>query len=121
MRVSYNKNMYPKVALFKAAYNFTDDYYIYIDIDDNSYIVEITAKNQEDNTDIKGKFDNEMLVQTARMHIIEQTKSIRELIMARAFASTVIDDLSDVAEIEADSEEVMDIDAILTDWFENND
>ena len=123
VRLYYNKELYPKAALFKAAYNYTDNYYIYIDIDDRNYIVDITAKKMDCNSQIKELFDNEMLTQTARIHILQQTKNIRKLILARAFASTVIDNVSDseASDDESEPHDEINIDSILTDWFENNE
>ena len=71
MKLYYNKELYPKAAVFKAAYNYTDNYYIYIDLNDRNYIVDITAKETGCNSQIKELFDNEMLVQTARIHILQ--------------------------------------------------
>lgn len=123
MKLYYNKELYPKAAVFKAAYNYTDNYYIYIDLNDRNYIIDITAKEMGCNSQIKELFDNEMLVQTARIHILQQTKNIRKLILARAFASTVIDSVSDsdANDDELEPHDEINIDNILTDWFENNE
>ena len=118
MELRYNRELYPKIAVLKAAYSFTDDCYIHIDMDNNNYIVDIEQKNQKSDEDIGHRFDNEMLAQSARYHISEQTKNIRELIMSRAFASTVI---NNTPEELADTEEQVDINQILTDWFEANE
>lgn len=120
MKLMYNKEIYPKIALLKAAYQFTDDNYIHIDVDSNNYIVEIVAKNDTENINIKDEFHNELLAQSTRYHIALQTKNIRELIMSRAFASTVVDsNLKDNS--PEHEEENIDIDQILTDWFETNE
>ena len=118
MELSYNKELYPKTAVLKAAYNFTDEYYIHIDQDEHNYIVDIIPKEQNAGKNIKNIFDNEILAQSARYHITEQTKNIRELIMSRAFASTVINDQPVESE---ETVEQVDIDKILTDWFEINE
>lgn len=118
MELRYNRELYPKIAVLKAAYSFTDDYYIYIDMDSKNYIVDISPKEQKIDEDIERRFNNEMLAQSARYHINEQTKNIRELILSRAFASTVINNNSEEV---VDTEEQVDINQILTDWFEVNE
>ena len=49
-----------------------------------------------------------------RIHVTNKTKNIRELILARALSSTVIERFED----EIVDEEEPDINEILTDWFE---
>ena len=56
-----------------------------------------------------------MLFQAVRLHIFNKTKTIRELTLARAFASTLIDNPADVPPSDEDD---VDIDSILKDWFE---
>ncbi len=126
MRICYNKLLYSKAALLKAAYHFTNDYYIYLDQNDTEYIVEINAKTGVDNANIKGLFSNELLVQVTREEIIKQTSHIRELVLGRAFASTIIevDDSKEknLDEIDENSFFVNEIDdKIFKDWYENND
>ena len=41
----YNRELYSKVALIKAAYNFTDRAYVHLDADEKYYYVSISAKN----------------------------------------------------------------------------
>ena len=52
-----------------------------------------------------------------RLCVSDKTKNVRELILARAFSSTIIEDES----IQPPAENDYDIDSILTDWFEEND
>lgn len=122
MRICYNKILYSKAALLKAAYHFTSDYYIYLDQNDTEYIVEINAKTGVDNANIKGLFSNEMLAQVTREEIIKQTSHIRELVLGRAFASTIIE-VGDSEEnnLDENSFSVDEIDdKIFKDWYENN-
>ena len=114
MELKYNKQLYPKEAVIKAAYSFTDTYYIHIDADLNYYIINIIPKVSNNADDISKLFDNELLTQVARFYVANRTKTVRELILARAFASTVIEDQH--REYETDT--VENIDQILTDWFE---
>lgn len=59
-----------------------------------------------------------MLAQAVRHAIYAQTKDIRRLTVARALASTVIEDVPEDEITENDSN--TDINNILTDWFESN-
>ena len=109
--------MYPKTALIKAAYNFTDKAYIHLYADEKNYNVNLTSKDNE--VVSEDEFVNEMMCQTARYEIYLRTKNIRELLTARAMASTLIENPSsnanaicDLADYEKD---------ILSDWFDLHD
>lgn len=115
--IAYAKELYSKTALLKAAYSFTDRAYLHLDADESSFAVDITPK--DGCTPItKEEFDNEMLCQSLRHEVYEQTKTIRELLVARAMASTMVevDPADDVAGDFAGEE-----DTILSDWFEAAD
>ena len=111
----FNKELYSKVALIKAAYNFTDVAYVHLDCDDKYYYVEIVGKNNE--TIMFEDFVNEMLTQSVRHEVYLQTKNIRELTLARSMASSlIVEDYSD----EIDDIEKYKEDEILKDWFDND-
>lgn len=118
MEFRFSKNIYPKNALIKSAYSFTDRAYLHLDEDEdeNDYIVSIVFKN--DCTFDYHEFENEMLAQTVRYEIYRQTKDIRKLTVARALASTIIDELPDDEMLE---ENDIDMNNILTDWFDGNE
>lgn len=113
----YNKELYSKAALIKAAYNFTDSTYIHLDSDESYYYVTFEAKDGMPLMDEKD-FVNEMLAQSVRHEVYKQTKNIRELMMARAMASSVI--MSD-EQVEEKFDGDYSEDEILKDWFTNND
>lgn len=116
MRFSFKKELYPKTVLLKAAFNFTDKAYIHLDCDEENYYTEITLKNGCAITE--QDFLNEMLIQATRYQIAKDTKTIRELIYARAMASTILE--SEHEGSIDDSEP--DMTEILRDWFdERND
>ena len=118
-QLKYNRELYSKIALIKAAYNFTDRAYVHLDADENYYYVSLNVKNEEEEIS-DAEFENEILAQSARHEIYLQTKNIRELMLARAVATSVVapkdeDELSD-SEIEQQFSE----DEILKDWFDTN-
>ena len=113
MTLEYPQEIYPKEVLIKAAFKFLDQAYIHIDKDYEKYIVSITEK--EDAPKItQGEFDNEMLAQAARYVISKRTKSIREITLGRAMASTIIEEEPENDYIEDNTS----VDEILKDWFD---
>jgi len=117
MQITFSKELYSKTALLKAAYAFTDKAYIHLDATSLDYIVDIEMK-PEHKIIPESEFINEMLHQAVRFDVYSKTKTIRELLMARAMASTVIDNL--VQEVDDSESASFDMDKILTDWFECN-
>lgn len=116
--MKFNKELYSKIALIKAAFNFTDSSYIHLDSDDKFYYVTIEPKNGENDIAEK-EFINEMLAQSVRHEVYKQTKSIRELLLARAMATSII--VEDGIIEEEYEEETFDENEILKDWFAQNE
>ena len=73
----FNKELYSKIALIKAAYNFTDIAYVHLDCDDKYYYVDIQSKNSEAIS--LEDFANEMLTQSVRHEVYLQTKNIMKM------------------------------------------
>jgi len=118
MQISFSKELYSKTALLKAAYAFTDRAYIHLDVSPGDFVVDIEMKPEYDSISER-EFVNEMLHQAVRFDIYSKTKTIRELLMARAMASTVIEKPEHGAD---DSQpDSFDMERILTDWFERNE
>lgn len=113
MHFTFNKNLYNKTALLKAAYNFTDKAYIHLDVDEKQYIVDVEMKEGKSSVSEKD-FLNEMITQMVRLDVQQRTKTIRELTLARAFSSTIIEN-NNIEELENDEVNINDI---LQDWFE---
>ena len=74
----------------------------------------IVSKYDETSDNIDSKFENELIAQQTRKLISQSTKQIRELIVARAFASTLVD----VSKSEPKTETTYSASSILKDWFE---
>ena len=116
MQLKFRKELYPKVVLLKAAYNFTDIAYLHLDADEDYYYVAITPKDGHAEI-TAGEFENEILAQSVRHEVYQNTKNIRELIMARAMATTVLaekeitDEAPEIPETQYSEED------ILKDWF----
>lgn len=117
--MKFIKELYSKVALIKAAYNFTDRAYLHLDADETYYYVTIEPKQDGQNIS-EHEFINEMLAQSVRHEIYLQTKGIRELLIARAMATSVIADEHLVDEVDNSSDSFLS-EEILKDWFDTND
>ena len=116
--MKFCKELYSKITLIKAAYNFTDVAYVHLDADDKYYYVNIEPK-QAGKEVSEQEFVNEMLVQGVRHEVYQQTKNIRELLLARAMATSVIVDENLIDETEAT--DTFDENEILKDWFAANE
>ena len=116
IKMKFRKELYPKIVVLKAAYNFTDRAYLHLDADDSYYYVDLTEKAGENITE--NEFENEMLAQSVRHEIYLQTKTIRELLLARAMATTVITDREMAEEqITGAEDNGFEESDILKDWF----
>lgn len=118
-KLKYNKELYSKTALIKAAYNFTDQVYVHLDADEHYYYVFMQPK-ENDTTISDEEFENEILAQSVRHEIYLQTKNIRELMLARAVATSVV--APEEEDLESDEKMLQEFseDTILKDWFETN-
>lgn len=118
-KYKFAKELYPKIALMKAAYFFTNTCYIHLDADDSYYYVEIDPKNMESPVTEK-TFVNEMLAQSVRHMVYQQTKNIRELMLARAMATTVVGETESSESLDIADQEYQESE-LLKNWFEGND
>lgn len=115
MTYKYSKELYTKNSLLKAAYKFTDNAYIHLDVNESEYIVNIIPKKDTNIIDYDLEFCNQLLEERNREIVAQQTKNIREILFARAMASTVIYE----NESELDKSESIDDKSAMKDWFEN--
>ena len=117
----YSSNIYSREVILRAAYAFIDKYYIHIDKDDNDYIVFINAKDEDGDVNIARLFENEMISSSIRMQVFQQTHAIREILLGRAMASTMIinDDEENETEMKEESSANNELKTILEDWFDH--
>ena len=122
MRIQYDKEFYSKEALLKAAYHFTDRAYVYLGVEDGSFFVDFTAKGgtQFDKEKLENEFKNELLAQVIHQTVSKETTVLRELLVARALSSTMVDEgISSDATESPMTEDAQDaLDAIAKDWFD---
>ena len=113
----YSKEIYNKEVIIKAAYSFTDECYIHLDIEGDYYLVELKDKNGFDDQSIYERFENELLAQETRKIVSEKTQNIREMIVARSLSSTIIN-----KQPESEQEDnQFKAEKILQDWYETNE
>ena len=122
MRIQYDKEFYSKEALLKAAYHFTDRAYVYLGVEDGSFFVDFTAKGgtQFDKEKLENEFKNELLAQVIHQTVSKETTVLRELLVARALSSTMVDEgiSSDTVESPMTEDAQDALDTIAKDWFD---
>ncbi len=111
----FSKELYSKEALIKAAYDYIDDYYIHLDSDEQNYYVQLEAK--DDNPQLsENDFKNTILIHEMRKVVSEKTGKLREIMYARAMASTVIED-NNIEDNDLYNDD--NAEDILKDWFDH--
>jgi len=83
--IQIDTDIYPLDAVKAAAYIFLQDNFVRIEKTDAPGIVSVIVKSASEN--VKDSFFNELLHETLRFKISENSKSIRERIVIRALAS----------------------------------
>jgi His-Xaa-Ser system protein HxsD len=89
--------IYSLEALFRVCYAFTGRCYLFLEpaTKDPSIVVRITGKKPDFDLDtVAGEFSNALIDERVRRDIATETMSIRELIVAQAFAEVDILDRS---------------------------
>lgn len=98
-------SIYRIEAVLRAAYKMTDRHYLLlVDHEPNRSVVAwIWPKNGVGGVDLVGNFCEELIEQRLRLLLDEKTHTIRELIVAQAFAEgNLLDPLRDEGDYEAD-------------------
>ena len=121
MTICVDKLLYSREVLLKTAYSFTDKVYLHLSQNDTEWVVSWVPKEESDIS--PNEFENELISQQIRLHLLEKTADIRKLVLARAFASTIIDDQRTLADEISELEEVTEESKtdILKGWFDKYD
>ncbi len=118
--VCLKQKLYPKEAVMKAAYHYLDRAYFHVDALDDTYVITIIAKDESDADTIQMEFENEVLAQAVRYQVYLQTHTLREVLMARAMASTIVGEETNMGTEEIpESEDALE--DVLKDWFARNE
>lgn len=113
----YAKELYAKEVVMKAAYMFTDCAYLHLDVDTENYLISMQSKTNESEETLLNRFENELIVQQARYMVTKDTKNIREMIVARALSSTIVN----LVKEEKVPQNKYNANDILTDWYDANE
>ena len=82
-----NSTLYPDAIIFRAAYSFTGRCTILLDrLDSDHVIAKFSGGEATPLESLVGEFANELIGQRVRADIANETRAIRELIVAQAFA-----------------------------------
>lgn len=86
VRIEFDEGLYPRDAVYGAAYVFIDRCYVHLDrIADQRVQVQLKAKKPGADTQaLAGEFQNELLSQAWRQKIVEENRQFVEAITARA-------------------------------------
>ena len=119
MVLKLSEDIYPKEIILKAAYKYSGDYQMFLDKKDGYFYLEVNSNDGKEinDSELESKIKKELIAQAARYSVVQQTQDLRNIIVARALASTIIDD-TDNGYI---SKENMKAEEILSDWFEKYD
>ncbi|MGN0949359.1 MAG: His-Xaa-Ser system protein HxsD [Mitsuokella sp.] len=116
------KSIYPPQVMMKSAYMFLDRVYVHITEDENTWTVHFAAKGAELPVNIGEEFENVLIAQAVRGMVYQKTHHLREMLLARAMTSSIVDTGNPLKQIKADQqtddEELADI---LEDWFEKHE
>lgn len=103
VRLSFEESIYPKDAVFGAAYVFLDRAFVHIDRNDGRLQVSVQPKPGVSIVAdmIAGEFENEALAQTWRREIIHENRALLESVTSRALGGAAgppgLDDLLDAS------------------------
>lgn len=89
-RVSADPRIYSETAILKTAYWFTDHYYLFLMKNRTTGLIdlEFRLKTGDDTEALKsacGQFWNRLLDQEVRQRVIEETSSVRDTLIKKAF------------------------------------
>lgn len=107
-KIKLNLDVYPLEVSMKASYNFIEQTYIFFEkVSEKIYEIEFETKNDNTNLDkVISEFKNELLHESIRKNISQETKNIREIILARALYGFALEnDISDKSNLELSLEE----------------
>lgn len=116
MKLTLDKDIYDKQALLKTAYSFSNRVYLHLSQDQTHWFVEWTPKNGAEV--MSSAFENELIDQQLRLELVRSSQDIRKLLLARAFASTVMEIPASAPQPEMVDMEESDI---MKGWYASHD
>lgn len=96
--ISVELAIYPLDVVMRACHIFTARCYVFAhDIHDGRVVVDFASRDDTPLRDLTGQFSNALLDELLRAQIANETRAIRELLVAQAFCEA---DLLDRREME---------------------
>ncbi|MCP4133200.1 MAG: His-Xaa-Ser system protein HxsD [bacterium] len=100
-----DSTIYSKDVLLRVCHSFLDNYYLYVDSDKENKKWVVTVKNKEfspidDLEKLEGEFNNSLINESFRESLIDKTKTVKEIIVARALFGADSADEFDLSSIE---------------------
>lgn len=89
LSICVDTTVYSLEALFRVCYDFTDRCYLFLRPEAGTTIIRVRfAEKTADGglSSLAGEFCNDLINQMVRLQIASETRAIRELIVAQAFA-----------------------------------
>ncbi len=123
IKLSVSKELYSSTSVLKAAYTFLGEAYFHISENGSCWDVGIEAKDSSRSSSLSADFENELIAQAVRERVFQQTKSIREMLVARAITSTMIDTEDTLLRIQEEGQDISEdeLDTILKSWFDQHE
>ena len=118
MEYRLDKGIYEKTVMLKTAKAFTDRAYIHLSQTPSSWVISLTPKDGIILRD--GDFENELVTQQLRYDLIQSITELRTILIARAMASTIVDE-NDSDMNKKEEPVVADEDDILKEWYINHE
>lgn len=91
IRITVDLSIYSKVAVFKAAYWFTDRCYLFLsypNVNDQALQVEVRSKTTTNLTELEAisrEFGNSLIDHEVRQQVLSETGEVREHLLRKAF------------------------------------
>ena len=124
-RIYVLKDIYPSECVLKAAYTFLDKVYVHVDEDNKHWVVDLEAKSNYEfgERQLEKDFENELVAQAVRLSVFKRTHTLREILLARAMSSSLIDSEDPLIKVDVEDEAVSNdqLQHILKDWCERHE
>ena len=83
------KSLYTKEVLFHTAYVLLEDYYFFLDVEEDYYVIEVRLKNPSGNVQDKllqseRHIQDELIESAAYLQQLQKTSKVRELLLEKA-------------------------------------
>lgn len=113
---SFSSKIYSKEAVLMTVSEFSYSFDFHLSYENDEFKISCIPLG---NIEITNRmFERKLIENSIRCDILSKTQDVRKLILARAFASTIIDLGENNAEFE---QEEWNENEILKDWFSNSD